>query len=176
MFEYATDARDIRTAARTGRFTTPHGVVEMPVFMPVGTAGSVKGLTPEMVRSTGTSMILANTYHLALRPGAEIVAELGGLHAFTGWDGPILTDSGGYQVFSLGERGSKNAGRDSRESGREKGFSHQQPEPASLVKIDEDGVSFRSHLDGTHLRLDPAEAMRIQNLLGADVIMVLDQC
>src|SRR5438477_10363609 len=108
MFEYTVDTRDSRTAARTGRFARPHGVVETPVFMPVGTAGSVKGLTPEMVRSTGTSMILANTYHLALRPGAEIVAELGGLHAFTGWDGPILTDSGGYQVFSVAVGGAKS--------------------------------------------------------------------
>jgi len=148
MFEFTLQAKDVGTAARLGQFTTPHGLVQTPVFMPVGTAGSVKGLTPDLVRSTGTQIILANTYHLALRPGAEIVAELGGLHQFTGWNDPILTDSGGYQVFSLAE----------------------------LVQIDEEGVSFRSHLDGAHLRLDPAEAMRIQNLLGADVIMVLDQC
>lgn len=148
MFEFHIDARDTVSPARRGRFVTPHGVVDTPAFMPVGTAGSVKGLTPDMVRATGTQVVLGNTYHLALRPGAEIVAELGGLHAFSGWTGPMLTDSGGYQVFSLSD----------------------------LVKIDEDGVSFRSHIDGARLRLDPAEAMRIQNLLGADIIMVIDQC
>ena len=148
VVRYEPLAVDVRTAARRGRLHTPHGTVETPAFMPVGTAGSVKGLTPEQVRATGTQMILGNTYHLALRPTADVVAALGGLHRFSGWDGPILTDSGGYQVFSLGE----------------------------LVRVDNAGVSFRSHLDGADLRLEPREAMRIQGLLGADIAMVLDQC
>ncbi len=116
--------------------------------MPVGTRGSVKGLAPSVLRAAGVQMVLANTYHLQLRPGAEAVAELGGLHRFMGWNGPILTDSGGYQVFSLGE----------------------------LLEIDDGGVSFRSHIDGAKLRLDPASATRIQELLGADIIMAFDQC
>ncbi|MCK6483345.1 MAG: tRNA guanosine(34) transglycosylase Tgt [Phycisphaerae bacterium] len=148
MIAFEIVARDVRSAARCGRLSTPHGVVETPAFMPVGTAATVKGLTPEQVRAVGTQVILANTYHLALRPGAEAVAELGGLHVFSGWDGPILTDSGGFQVFSLGE----------------------------LVRVDEDGVSFRSHVDGARLRLDPESATRVQNLLGADIIMAFDQC
>src|SRR5262245_44451477 len=146
MFAFET----IRTnkAARRGRFVTPHGVVETPAFMPVGTAGTVKGVTPDQLRQTGTQMILANTYHLQLRPGAAAVAELGGLHRFMGWDGPILTDSGGYQVFSLAE----------------------------INRITDEGVEFRSHIDGSLLRLDPQTATAIQNQLGADVIMAFDQC
>jgi queuine tRNA-ribosyltransferase len=116
--------------------------------MPVGTRGTVKGITPDQLRAAGTTMLLANTYHLALRPGAEIVAQLGGLHRFMAWDGPILTDSGGFQVFSL----------------------------ATLNKIDDDGVTFRSHLDGEVIRLSPERAVLIQEQLGADVAMVLDQC
>jgi len=116
--------------------------------MPVGTSGSVKGITPDQLSSTGTQMILANTYHLQLRPTAEIVSSLGGLHRFMGWPGPILTDSGGYQVFSLAE----------------------------LTRVTDEGVEFRSHVDGAPLRLDPAEAVRVQNLLGADIIMAFDQC
>mgnify|MGYP002622592626 FL=1 len=116
--------------------------------MPVGTRGSVKGIWPEQLRASGAQMILANTYHLALRPGAELVAQLGGLHAFMGWDGPILTDSGGYQVFSLAE----------------------------LNKITDEGVRFRSHIDGQWLHLDPASATKIQNQLGADIIMAFDEC
>lgn len=135
-------------SARCGTLRTPHGSVETPVFMPVGTAGSIKGVTPTQLRATGTCMILANTYHLQLRPTAEVVAQLGGLHRFTGWDGPILTDSGGYQVFSL----------------------------ASISRIDDEGVDFRSHIDGALMRLDPATAMAIQNQLGADVIMAFDEC
>jgi queuine tRNA-ribosyltransferase len=135
-------------AARTGLLRTPHGEVETPVFMPVGTAGTVKGVTPTQLRATGTRMILGNTYHLQLRPGAEAVRDLGGLHRFTGWDGPMLTDSGGFQVFSLGE----------------------------INRIDDDGVHFRSHIDGSPMRLDPRIAMEIQNNLGADVIMCFDQC
>lgn len=135
-------------AARHGLLRTPHGQVETPVFMPVGTAGSVKGVTPVQLASTGTRMILANTYHLHLRPGAEVVAALGGLHRFTGFTGPILTDSGGFQVFSL----------------------------ASIRRISDDGVVFQSHIDGATLRLDPKTAIDIQQRLGADVIMAFDEC
>jgi queuine tRNA-ribosyltransferase len=128
--------------------STPHGRVETPAFMPVGTAGSVKGVTPQQLRGTGTQIILANTYHLQLRPTAQVVRDLGGLHRFMGWDGPILTDSGGYQVFSLGP----------------------------INRVTDDGVEFRSHIDGSPMRLDPSLATRVQNDLGADIIMVLDQC
>ncbi|MBU0719154.1 MAG: tRNA guanosine(34) transglycosylase Tgt, partial [Planctomycetes bacterium] len=146
MFFFRTVATD--GLARNGTLATPHGVVETPAFMPVGTAGSVKGVTPDQLRATGTQMILANTYHLQLRPGADAVRDLGGLHAFMGWSGPILTDSGGYQVFSL----------------------------AGINKITDDGVEFRSHVDGAPMRLDSATAIAVQNRLGADIIMVFDQC
>jgi len=134
--------------ARAGVLHTPHGQAPTPVFMPVGTAGTVKGVTPEQLSAAGARMILANTYHLMLRPGAETVAELGGLHRLMGWDGPILTDSGGYQVFSL----------------------------AHMRKIDDDGVVFQSHIDGARVDLTPARAIEIQHQLGADVIMQLDEC
>jgi queuine tRNA-ribosyltransferase len=136
------------SSARRGILTTPHGAVETPIFMAVGTRGTVKGLTPDQLRDAGVSMILGNTYHLALRPGDETVARLGGLHRFTGWNGPILTDSGGFQVFSL----------------------------ESLRKIDDEGVTFRSHLDGKLLTLGPETATAIQERLGADVIMAFDEC
>jgi queuine tRNA-ribosyltransferase len=148
MFRFEILATDPTGAARRGRLTTPHGVIDTPAFMPVGTRGSVKGLLPAAVCDTGAQIILANTYHMSLRPGSELIARLGGLHKFMNWDRAILTDSGGYQVFSLSE----------------------------LNKIDDDGVSFRSHLDGAPLRLDAATAMRIQNQLGADIIMAFDQC
>jgi queuine tRNA-ribosyltransferase len=134
--------------ARTGELATAHGTLPTPAFMPVGTAASVKALTPEMIASTGARMVLANTYHLMLRPGAERIARLGGLHAFMRWDRPILTDSGGYQVMSL----------------------------AQLRRIDDDGVDFRSHVDGSHHRLTPARAVEIQHLLDANISMVLDEC
>jgi queuine tRNA-ribosyltransferase len=134
--------------ARAGLLTTPHGPVETPAFMPVGTQGTVKGLTPEMVRAAGARIILGNTYHLALRPGDELIRDLGGLHKFMHWDGPILTDSGGFQVFSL----------------------------ASQVKITDAGASFRSHVDGTPLELTPERAVEIQENLGSDIAMVLDEC
>ena len=134
--------------ARRGLFTTPHGAVQTPAFMPVGTAGSIKGVTPTQLRGAGTEMILANTYHLQLRPTPEVVRDLGGLHRFMGWDGPILTDSGGYQVFSL----------------------------ASINRITDDGVEFQSHIDGATVRLDARTAIEVQNKLGADVIMAFDHC
>ncbi len=140
-------AADPGTHARCGVLSTLLGEVRTPCFMPVGTLGAVKGLAPCWVRQTGAEMILANTYHLALRPGAELVAQLGGLHRFMGWQGPILTDSGGFQVFSLAQR----------------------------VQVDESGVVFRSHVDGSTVRLTPERAVQIQELLGSDVAMVLDQ-
>jgi len=135
-------------AARRGRLTTAHGIVNTPAFMTVGTAGTVKGLTTDQVAGSGAEIILGNTYHLMLRPGAERVARLGGLHKFMNWPGPILTDSGGFQVMSLEE----------------------------LRKITEDGVTFRSHLDGSPHALTPERAMEIQELLDADITMVLDEC
>jgi len=134
--------------ARAGVMNTPHGPVETPTFMPVGTQGTVKGLTPEMVRAAGAQIILGNTYHLALRPGDELIGDLGGLHQFMNWPGPILTDSGGYQVFSL----------------------------AAQVKLNDDGARFRSHIDGTPLELTPERAVEIQENLGSDIAMVLDEC
>ncbi|MCX8135123.1 MAG: tRNA guanosine(34) transglycosylase Tgt [Roseococcus sp.] len=139
-------ARDGR--ARAGVLHTAHGEVETPVFMPVGTAGTVKAMTAEAVRSTGARMVLGNTYHLMLRPGAERVARLGGLHRLMDWHGPILTDSGGFQVMSL----------------------------AGLREMDEEGVTFRSHVDGTKHRLTPERSVEIQRLLGADVTMCFDEC
>ncbi|QDV33347.1 tRNA guanosine(34) transglycosylase Tgt [Tautonia plasticadhaerens] len=141
-------ATDPGSAARTGVLHTPHGAVETPAFMPVGTQATVKGVLPELLRASGSRMLLANTYHLALRPGEGVVARLGGLHRFMAWDGPILTDSGGFQAFSMSDR-------------------------ASLT---ERGVAFRSHLDGSLLDLTPERAIAIQESLGADVAMVLDHC
>ncbi len=136
-------------AARTGVLRTPRGDIRTPAFMPVGTAGTVKALMMDQVRAAGADIVLGNTYHLMLRPGAERVARLGGLHAFCGWDGPILTDSGGYQIWSLKE----------------------------LRRLDDDGVTFKSHLDGSEHRLTPERAVAIQaDLLGADIVMQLDEC
>ncbi len=146
--DFVATAHDPSTRARTGRLTLRSGAVETPAFMPVGSRASVRGLTPDQLRSCGARMLLANAYHLALRPGADVVARLGGLHRFMGWDGPILTDSGGYQVFSLAEH----------------------------RRITEDGVHFRSPVGGEKMFLGPRECMEIQALLGADVAMVLDHC
>ncbi|WP_337176055.1 tRNA guanosine(34) transglycosylase Tgt [Paludisphaera sp.] len=145
---FAATARDVGSSARAGVLETPHGSVETPIFMPVGTQATVKGLTPGLLREACDGMILANTYHLALRPGEEVVAALGGLHRFMAWDGPILTDSGGFQVFSMADK----------------------------AKVTDRGVAFRSHLDGRLLELTPERAVAIQEALGADVAMCLDQC
>lgn len=131
-----------------GRLYTPHGAVDTPVFMPVGTQGTVKGLSPEEVAETGAQIVLCNTYHLYLRPGSDVVREAGGLHRFMAWNGPILTDSGGFQVFSL----------------------------AALRRIQDDGVWFRSHIDGSAHFIGPVESMRIQEDLGSDIAMVFDEC
>src|ERR1700709_1012426 len=135
-------------AARTGRLTTPHGVVRTPAFMPVGTAGAMKGLHWREVRDAGADIVLGNTYHLMLRPGAERIAALGGLQKFTGWNGPMLTDSGGFQVMSLSE----------------------------LRKITEQAVTFRSHIDGAKVELSPERSIEVQRLLGSDIAMQMDEC
>jgi len=146
--EFSFDLLATDDNARRGRIACAHGVIDTPAFMPVGTAGTVKAMTPDGVTATGAQIILGNTYHLMLRPGAERVAALGGLHKFMNWPGPILTDSGGYQVFSLSER----------------------------RKLTEEGVTFQSHIDGAHIALSPERSVEIQNLLDADITMVLDEC
>src|ERR1022692_2409360 len=134
--------------ARLGRLHTTHGIVETPVFMAVGTQATVKGLTPQQLEDAGVQVVLGNTYHLTLRPGDELIAELGGLHTFMGWQRPILTNSGGFQVYSL----------------------------AANLKIDDHGATFRSHIDGNLLELTPEKAVRIQENLGSDIAMCLDEC
>ncbi|MEL6110944.1 MAG: tRNA guanosine(34) transglycosylase Tgt, partial [Planctomycetota bacterium] len=146
MFHFQLHHADSGSLARRATFQTPHGPVETPGFMPVGTQGTVKGLTIDQVASTGAQMILGNTYHLGLRPGHETVRALGGLHTMCGWEGPILTDSGGFQVFSLQD----------------------------INKIDEQSVVFRSHIDGAMVDLSPEHSIEIQESLGSDVAMVLD--
>ena len=145
-FRYELLARD--GAARRGRIHTAHGVIDTPAFMPVGTAGTVKAMLPDQVALTGAQIVLGNTYHLMLRPGAERVGRLGGLHRFMNWPQPILTDSGGFQVMSL----------------------------AKLRKLDETGVTFQSHIDGSAHHLTPERSIEIQHLLDADITMAFDEC
>ncbi len=148
MFQFHLEKVCPHTGARAGTFHTPHGVVHTPVFMPVGTLATVKAMAPFELEWMGAEIVLGNTYHLALRPGSDLVAQAGGLHAFMGWHKPILTDSGGFQVFSLGE----------------------------LRRITEEGVNFRSHIDGSSWFLSPEKAVAIQEELGADIIMAFDEC
>src|SRR6266571_3653876 len=147
-FSFTIDAECPETWARAGTISTPHGVIQTPIFMPVGTQATVKSVSPEELHEAGVAILLANTYHLMLRPGSELVASLGGLHSFMHWDGPILTDSGGFQVFSLGH----------------------------LRKLSEEGAVFKSHLDGSAHLLTPESVMRIEAELGADIILPLDIC
>lgn len=148
QFSYQIIAQDSHSGARAGILHTPHGDIETPIFMPVGTLATVKSLLPKTVEEIGAQIILSNTYHLYLRPGADIVEQAGGLHKFMNWDKPILTDSGGFQVFSLGD----------------------------LRKIDEDGVTFASHIDGSKHRFTPESVMKVEQQLGADIIMAFDEC
>src|SRR6266699_2726215 len=141
-------AQDRQTKARRGRLTTAHGVIDTPAFIPVGTQGTVKAVSPRELRELNAQIILGNTYHLFVRPGLDVIRHFGGLHRFMNWDGPILTDSGGYQIFSL----------------------------AKLRKITEKGVHFQNHIDGTPAFISPEIAMEIQAALGSDIAMVLDEC
>src|SRR5262245_33470428 len=140
--------KDPTTRARRGRLHTPHGIVETPIFMPVGTQATVKGLTPEQLEQVGARIILGNTYHLTLRPGDELIAEMGGLHTFMAWTGPILNDLGGFQIYSL----------------------------AQQRKMTDHAATFRSHIDGALLELTPEKAVAIQENLGSDIAMCLDEC
>jgi len=146
MFEVLT--QDLQSKARCGRLTTAHGAVHTPAFIPVGTQGTVKAVTPRELRELKAQIVLGNTYHLFVRPGLDVIKHFGGLHKFMNWDGPILTDSGGYQIFSL----------------------------ARLRKITEDGVHFQNHIDGTPAFISPEIAIEIQATLGSDIAMVLDEC
>jgi queuine tRNA-ribosyltransferase len=148
VFSFAIEAECSETWARAGVVSTPHGLIPTPIFLPVGTQATVKSVTPEELRAAGAAMILANTYHLLLRPGSQLIHEFGGLHSFMHWDGPIITDSGGFQVFSLGH----------------------------LRKLSEEGAAFRSHLDGSAHLLTPESVMQIEYELGADIILPLDIC
>lgn len=146
-FRFSLLKKDHQSSARRGQLTTPHGIIETPVFMPVGTHAAMKAMTPEQVKSTGAQIILSNTYHLHLRPGEGLIEKAGGLHRFMSWDGPILTDSGGFQVFSLPNK-----------------------------RITEDGAFFKHEITGEEVFLDPAKAITIQESLGADIIMAFDEC
>ncbi len=148
MSEFEVLYQDSASSGRRGLLTTTHGKVETPAFIPVGTAGAVKGISPQQLKETGADIVLANTYHLLIRPGVDVVEALGGLHKFMAWKNPILTDSGGYQIFSL----------------------------SALARVDNDGVEFASHVDGAKIYLNAESATEIQNRLGADIIMCFDEC
>ena len=164
--------------ARVGRLTTAHGTVATPAFVAVGTQASVKSLSPDAVAAAGTQLLFANTYHLYLRPGADLVAAHGGLHRFMRWDGPILTDSGGFQVFSLGAGVEHGVGKIGSifpgEDGR--GAKRRLSPGSGLVKVDEDGAWFKSHVDGSRHRFDPERSIAVQRMLGADIVLAFDEC
>ena len=160
------EARDSRSRARAGRITTAHGVIETPVFMPVGTRGSIKSLTPDEVRDHGAQIILGNTYHLYLQPGHELIAHMGGLHRFMGWEGPILTDSGGFQVFSLVYGGIADEIKGRRPT--------QQVQPG-MVRVTDDAVMFKSYIDGSTHVFTPERSIEIQKGIGADIILCFDE-
>lgn len=161
MFEFKIKHKQKGSLARTSSFKTPHGVIQTPVFMPVGTKATVKTLSQNDLKNLDAEIILSNTYHLYLRPGEKLIKKMGGLHKWMNWNGPMLTDSGGFQVFSLGN---------------EKGYSKDALPFKTTVKIDENGVEFKSHLDGSKHYFTPEKAMQIEHDLGADIIMAFDEC
>ncbi|MBI2462681.1 MAG: tRNA guanosine(34) transglycosylase Tgt [Candidatus Spechtbacteria bacterium] len=192
MFNFRILKRDPKSRARAGIFTTPHGVIHTPAFVPVGTLAAVKTLTPEELKTLGADVVLANTYHLYLRPGDERMRRLGGLHKFMNWRGPLVTDSGGFQAFSLGlgiehgvgkianifpDEGARvlsSRGPDPRPTTTKR--QNSSPDNKSFTTIDEDGVNFVSHIDGSRHRLTPEISLRIQQNLGADIMFAFDEC
>jgi queuine tRNA-ribosyltransferase len=178
-FGFEVDARD--GAARRGRLHTPHGVIDTPAFVAVGTQATVKGIDPDAVAATGTQVLFANTYHLYLRPGAELVAEHGGLHRFMGWSRPIFTDSGGFQVFSLGASIDHRVGKVANIFPEEGERAPDAPAPRltarpSMVRVDEHQVRFVSHVDGSRHVFTPEKSIAVQRALGADVVLAFDEC
>jgi queuine tRNA-ribosyltransferase len=166
MFKFDITYKSPSSKARLGHLTTPHGVVETPAFIFCATKAAIKGATPQDMKREDTQIILANTYHLMLQPGSELVAQMGGLHKFMGWDGPMLTDSGGFQIFSLGHGSVAEEVKGRRQSSR----------PKSLLCITEEGATFKSYIDGSKHTLTPEKSIQIQRGLGADLIVVLDEC
>ncbi|HPL01863.1 MAG TPA: tRNA guanosine(34) transglycosylase Tgt, partial [bacterium] len=169
MFKYKIRKKSNFSSLRTGVISTTHGEINTPVFMPVGTVGAVKSVAPWELRELGAEIILGNTYHLYLRPGEKLIEEFGGLAKFNRWEGPILTDSGGFQVFSLGSKSKVKSQKPKAQGGN-------QFKQTSLVKIAEDGVEFKSHLDGKKHYFTPEKVVDIQIALGSDIIMPLDVC
>jgi len=165
-FAFMYQRPSLESWARLGRLQTPHGIVETPAFIFCGTKATIKSLTPDQVRTCGTQFILCNTYHLMLQPGAELIAKMGGLHHFMGWDGPILPDSGGFQIFSLGHGSVAEEIKSKRLGERVK----------TLMKITEEGAQFKSYIDGSVHLLTPEKSIEIQRLLGTDLVVVLDEC
>lgn len=164
-FDFTINARDKKSFARTGRYNTPHGSFETPNFIFCATKAAMKNLSPRQMKEASTSIILANTYHLMLRPGADLIGRMGGLHNFMAWDGPMMTDSGGFQIFSMKHGGDTNEINARQSYQRDK----------TLLNIDEDGATFRSYLDGDTFHLSPESSMEIQSKLGADIIMQFDE-
>jgi queuine tRNA-ribosyltransferase len=166
MFNFTITYQSKFSKARLGKLSTPHGTVETPAFIFCATKAAIKGATPQQMRQENTQIILSNTYHLMLQPGPEIVERMGGLHSFMGWDGPMLTDSGGFQIFSLGHGSVAEEVKGRRQSSR----------PKSLLKINEEGATFKSYIDGKKHVLTPEKSIQVQRSLGADLIVVLDEC
>jgi queuine tRNA-ribosyltransferase len=166
MFNFTITHRSPSSKARLGKLSTPHGLVDTPAFIFCATKAAIKGATPQHMREENTQIILSNTYHLMLQPGPEIVKKMGGLHTFMGWDGPMLTDSGGFQIFSLGHGSVAEEVKGRRQSSR----------PKSLLKINEEGATFKSYIDGKRHTLTPEKSIQVQRALGADLIVVLDEC
>jgi len=163
VFKFQIISKDSKSKARVGKLVTPHGVIDTPAFVPVGTKATVKGLTPQDLKECGVQILFGNTYHLHLRPGEDIVAKFGGLAKFMSWDGPTITDSGGFQVFSLGQK-------------KIKLFADEEETEVNIVNITDNGVKFRSHIDGSSHMFTPEKSMEIQQKLGADLILVFDEC
>jgi queuine tRNA-ribosyltransferase/7-cyano-7-deazaguanine tRNA-ribosyltransferase len=178
-FSFKITHRDKQTRARLGICQTSHGAIKTPAFVAVGTQASVKAIAPDDLKQIGTQVLIANTYHLHLRPGEELISQMGGLHPFMGWDGPMMTDSGGFQIFSLGAGNEHGVGKiasifpEEQDIGR---HLHPAARGQSLVKLDEDGVEFRSHIDGSRRKFTPESVIEIQRKLGSDMIFILDEC
>ncbi|HUU49375.1 MAG TPA: tRNA guanosine(34) transglycosylase Tgt, partial [Nitrospinota bacterium] len=170
MFSFQVLSKDKKTFARAGIVTTPHGLIETPAFLPLITKGAPKLFTINELKEMCIHGLMANTYHLYLRPGTEVIAEIGGLHKFLGWDGPLMTDSGGFQIFSM------NHGQVFQEIKGKRYLKKEQEKRGCIMKKDDDGVVFRSYIDGSLKKLTPEKVIEVQGILGSDIMVVLDEC